>query len=92
MEADFSDDRPMSYEEKRELSANMNKLPGKKLGSVVQIIHDRNHKILQVFALFFVVCVRACAPSNYVSLPQPSNLSDESSIITPNSKAYSYLF
>lgn len=25
----------------------MNKLPGKKLGSVVQIIHDRNHKILQ---------------------------------------------
>jgi len=46
-EADFSDDRPMTYEEKRELSANMNKLPGKKLGSVVQIIHDRNHKILQ---------------------------------------------
>eukprot|EP00960_Hanusia_phi_P044116 756479-Hanusia_phi.AAC.3 len=25
----------------------MNKLPGKKLGSVVQIIHDRNHKVLQ---------------------------------------------
>mmetsp|Transcript_62736 Transcript_62736/g.91966 ORF Transcript_62736/g.91966 Transcript_62736/m.91966 type:complete len:239 (+) Transcript_62736:196-912(+) len=47
VEADFSDDRPMTYEEKRELSANMNKLPGKKLGSVVQIIHDRNHKILQ---------------------------------------------
>jgi hypothetical protein len=46
-EHDFSDDRPMSYEEKRELSANMNKLPGKKLGSVVQIIHDRNPKILQ---------------------------------------------
>lgn len=120
VEADFSDERPMTYEEKRELSANMNKLPGKKvrvrqasggdtregmrcedapkerrseertagwtgahrhargkgctyhrtralgsvrvhlcvftdllcmqLGSVVQIIHDRNHKILQVTA------------------------------------------
>ena len=25
----------------------MNKLPGKKLGAVVQIIHDRNPKILQ---------------------------------------------
>jgi hypothetical protein len=30
-----------------QLSANMNKLPGKKLGAVVQIIHDRNPKILQ---------------------------------------------
>mmetsp|Transcript_37557 Transcript_37557/g.77085 ORF Transcript_37557/g.77085 Transcript_37557/m.77085 type:complete len:225 (-) Transcript_37557:404-1078(-) len=47
LESEFSDDRPMSYEEKRELSANMNKLPGKKLGNVVQIIHDRNHRILQ---------------------------------------------
>ena len=46
VEADFSDNRPMSYEEKRELSANMNKLPGKKLGSVVQIIHE------------YVVCCR----------------------------------
>ena len=32
---------------KLQLSANMNKLPGKKLGAVVQIIHDRNPKILQ---------------------------------------------
>jgi len=47
MESDFKDDSPMTYEEKRELSANMNKLPGKKLGAVVQIIHDRNPKILQ---------------------------------------------
>ena len=31
VEADFSDERPMTYEEKRELSANMNKLPGKKV-------------------------------------------------------------
>jgi hypothetical protein len=47
MDSEFKDDRPMTYDEKRALSINMNKLPGKKLGSVVQIIHDRNHKILQ---------------------------------------------
>lgn len=47
LDTDFKDDTPMTYEEKRELSANMNKLPGKKLGAVVQIIHDRNPKILQ---------------------------------------------
>mmetsp|Transcript_10114 Transcript_10114/g.15831 ORF Transcript_10114/g.15831 Transcript_10114/m.15831 type:complete len:82 (-) Transcript_10114:129-374(-) len=31
----------MSYEDKLQLSHNMEKLPSKKLGAAVQIIHDR---------------------------------------------------
>ena len=33
--------RPMTYEEKRQLSLDINKLPGEKLGRVVQIIKQR---------------------------------------------------
>ncbi|KAL3317601.1 hypothetical protein Ciccas_003746 [Cichlidogyrus casuarinus] len=33
--------RPMTYEEKRQLSMDINKLPGEKLGRVVQIIQQR---------------------------------------------------
>lgn len=33
--------RPMTYEEKRQLSLDINKLPGEKLGRVVQIIQQR---------------------------------------------------
>ncbi|EKX45141.1 hypothetical protein GUITHDRAFT_108789 [Guillardia theta CCMP2712] len=40
------DNVPMTYEEKRELSASMNKLPGKRLASVVSFIHEKNSKIL----------------------------------------------
>ena len=32
---------PMSYDEKRQLSLDINKLPGDKLGKVVQIIQNR---------------------------------------------------
>ncbi|XP_076260758.1 bromodomain-containing protein 3-like [Rhynchophorus ferrugineus] len=32
--------KPMSYDEKRQLSENINKLPGPKLGQVVQIIRS----------------------------------------------------
>lgn len=33
--------RPMTYDEKRQLSLDINKLPGEKLGRVVQIIQQR---------------------------------------------------
>lgn len=33
--------KPMSYEEKRQLSLDINKLPGEKLGRVVHIIQSR---------------------------------------------------
>lgn len=33
--------RPMSYDEKRQLSLDINKLPGDKLGRVVHIIQSR---------------------------------------------------
>ncbi|KER34097.1 hypothetical protein T265_00269 [Opisthorchis viverrini] len=33
--------RPMTYDEKRQLSIDINKLPGEKLGGVVQIIQQR---------------------------------------------------
>ncbi len=33
---------PMSYDEKRQLSLDINKLPGEKLGKVVQIIQNRS--------------------------------------------------
>ena len=39
--SDDEDAKPMSYAEKRELSLNINKLPGKKLGEVVHIIQMR---------------------------------------------------
>lgn len=44
VDEDFvSDDnaRPMTYDEKRQLSLDINKLPGEKLGRVVQIIQQR---------------------------------------------------
>ena len=42
-----SDDetRPMTYDEKRQLSQNINKLPGKKLGDVVHIIQMREPEL-----------------------------------------------
>uniref|UniRef100_A0A8K9UY68 Bromodomain containing 4 n=1 Tax=Oncorhynchus mykiss TaxID=8022 RepID=A0A8K9UY68_ONCMY len=38
---DMSECKPMSYEEKRQLSLDINKLPGDKLGRVVHIIQSR---------------------------------------------------
>uniref|UniRef100_UPI00398F8120 bromodomain-containing protein 3-like n=1 Tax=Pristiophorus japonicus TaxID=55135 RepID=UPI00398F8120 len=38
---DDDDAKPMSYDEKRQLSLNINKLPGDKLGRVVHIIQSR---------------------------------------------------
>ncbi len=37
---------PMSYDEKRQLSLDINKLPGEKLGKVVQIIQNRSVLII----------------------------------------------
>eukprot|EP00286_Rhodomonas_abbreviata_P020090 CAMPEP_0181297234 /NCGR_PEP_ID=MMETSP1101-20121128/5129_1 /TAXON_ID=46948 /ORGANISM="Rhodomonas abbreviata, Strain Caron Lab Isolate" /LENGTH=198 /DNA_ID=CAMNT_0023402153 /DNA_START=409 /DNA_END=1002 /DNA_ORIENTATION=- len=42
----INENTPMSYEEKRELSANMNKLPGKKVGHVITLIHEKNPKVV----------------------------------------------
>mmetsp|Transcript_33955 Transcript_33955/g.79381 ORF Transcript_33955/g.79381 Transcript_33955/m.79381 type:complete len:221 (+) Transcript_33955:76-738(+) len=44
VEAD--DKTPMSYEEKRQLSAQMNKLPGKRLAMAVSLIHECQPKIV----------------------------------------------
>jgi len=41
MESDEEKTTPMSYDEKRQLSLDINKLPGDKLGKVVQIIQHR---------------------------------------------------
>jgi len=38
---------PMTFKEKRELSCNMNKLSSKKLGRVVQIIHENDPMLLK---------------------------------------------
>eukprot|EP00824_Muranothrix_gubernata_P025164 TRINITY_DN790_c1_g5_i3.p1 TRINITY_DN790_c1_g5~~TRINITY_DN790_c1_g5_i3.p1 ORF type:complete len:987 (-),score=243.42 TRINITY_DN790_c1_g5_i3:661-3555(-) len=40
-EAMSDDGQPMTFEEKRQLSYNINRLPGEKLGKVVQIINER---------------------------------------------------
>ena len=40
-EEDVGECKPMSYEEKRQLSLDINKLPGDKLGRVVHIIQSR---------------------------------------------------
>ena len=40
-EEDLGECKPMSYEEKRQLSLDINKLPGDKLGRVVHIIQSR---------------------------------------------------
>mmetsp|Transcript_26556 Transcript_26556/g.53294 ORF Transcript_26556/g.53294 Transcript_26556/m.53294 type:complete len:112 (-) Transcript_26556:223-558(-) len=46
-EADIANENtPMSYEEKRELSANMNKLPGKKVGQAITAIHEKFPKVV----------------------------------------------
>ena len=39
--SDDDDVKPMSYDEKRQLSLDINKLPGDKLGKVVHIIQSR---------------------------------------------------
>ena len=44
---------PMSYDEKRQLSLDINKLPGDKLGKVVQIIQHRSDQISKSFFLSF---------------------------------------
>lgn len=41
------DNRPMSFEEKRRLSVQINNLSSEKLGKVVQIIHESNPKLAQ---------------------------------------------
>lgn len=41
------DNRPMSFEEKRRLSIQINSLSSEKLGKVVQIIHESNPKLAQ---------------------------------------------
>ena len=43
--SDEDDAKPMSYDEKRQLSLNINKLPGKKLGEVVHIIQMREPEL-----------------------------------------------
>ena len=43
--SDEEDAKPMSYDEKRRLSLNINKLPGKKLGEVVHIIQMREPEL-----------------------------------------------
>ncbi len=43
--SDEEDAKPMSYDEKRQLSLNINKLPGKKLGEVVHIIQMREPEL-----------------------------------------------
>mmetsp|Transcript_141 Transcript_141/g.288 ORF Transcript_141/g.288 Transcript_141/m.288 type:complete len:247 (-) Transcript_141:126-866(-) len=43
----FSDDRAMSYEEKKQLSMDMNQLSSKKLGKIVEIIHYKHPKLLK---------------------------------------------
>uniref|UniRef100_A0A663MHP6 Bromodomain testis-specific protein n=1 Tax=Athene cunicularia TaxID=194338 RepID=A0A663MHP6_ATHCN len=37
--------KPMNYDEKRQLSLDINKLPGDKLGKVVHIIQEREHSL-----------------------------------------------
>lgn len=39
--SDEEDVKPMTYDEKRQLSLDINKIPGEKLGRVVHIIHMR---------------------------------------------------
>lgn len=43
--SDEEDAKPMTYDEKRQLSLNINKLPGKKLGEVVHIIQMREPEL-----------------------------------------------
>mmetsp|Transcript_6730 Transcript_6730/g.15536 ORF Transcript_6730/g.15536 Transcript_6730/m.15536 type:complete len:248 (+) Transcript_6730:130-873(+) len=43
----FNDARPMTYEEKKQLSLDMNQLSSKKLGKIVEIIHYKHPKLLK---------------------------------------------
>lgn len=43
----FDNSAPLKVDEKKTLSANMNKLPCKKLGKIVEIIHARHPTVLR---------------------------------------------
>ena len=43
----FDNSAPLKVDEKKMLSANMNKLPCKKLGKIVEIIHARHPTVLR---------------------------------------------
>jgi hypothetical protein len=47
----FDNSTPLKVDEKKTLSANMNKLPCKKLGKIVEIIHARHPTVLRCVCL-----------------------------------------
>ena len=56
----FDNSAPLKVDEKKTLSANMNKLPCKKLGKIVEIIHARHPTVLRRVP-FVWFCSIACS-------------------------------
>jgi hypothetical protein len=56
----FDNSTPLKVDEKKTLSANMNKLPCKKLGKIVEIIHARHPTVLRCTCRFHPACI--CGP------------------------------
>jgi hypothetical protein len=55
----FDNSTPLKVDEKKTLSANMNKLPCKKLGKIVEIIHARHPTVLRCVFLVDAAFLRA---------------------------------